>query len=356
MKFALVKAPGRIKEAQEVCLADKAAAVGRLMLGELPSLEQFLEVGQRNYTSLPRRAIRAGRRDVRQRLAPEVEAFCSKNFQQFSTRQLAALYDDVAPALRTFGVAAMPMPAFESRYGRLQDAVLKGDPRYATVVLSTRGLQFQYPEDQISKDLIAALDLMKVFGPGSPFSPADLAHHGNYIARQRQFAARACVAAAFNLLEAYLSGVLWENLDRLKTMTLTRKDAQMVQEPTSATLVQKIRRLPEFVAGQPLPPNEALDRLLSIAKPFRDSLMHPAPFSAPEKMGGYDKLSHFHAIDVPIARAVTRDAVAVIQFLGRHIARPTPRWLTDLERELTSDEPSALHAAFESNQRQRKTP
>jgi hypothetical protein len=339
--------PRRHEEAAEIQTADKAAIVGRLMLGELVDLAPFFEVGSRNYETLPRRALRSGKVDVRRRLTAELSAFCERNFEGVGKTALARIYDDVAPLLRLFGVAALPIHRFESSYGRIRDAALRGTPRYGTVVLSVRGLQFRFPEDQLAKDIVAALDLMKAALEAAEINGRS---HEDYLARQRTFAARACVSCAFNLLEAFLGGLLWENMDALKVMPLARRDRDMVDDPTSGSLAYKLKHLPELLAG-PLPTSAAVDNLLSIAKAFRDSLTHPAPFAAPEKLGGYDKLSHFYAIDVDVAWAVSRDVAAVLELVMKHLSRPIPPWLADVTSALQSKNPSDLHLAFGSRGR-----
>ena len=143
-----------------------------------------------------------------------------------------------------------------------------------------------------------------------------------------------------------MGGMHWEHLDHLKGLTLSRKQRDWVEEPTSGTLKEKLKQLPELVAGRPLPASPALSRLMEDAKPFRDALMHPAPFAAPPKFGGYNKLSHFCEIDQALALEIVSDAVEVLLELTQHVARPTPKWLTDLTNEVRSPAASNLQLGF----------
>ncbi|MBT3322260.1 MAG: hypothetical protein HN392_08235 [Anaerolineae bacterium] len=67
---------GREREANLIRRANRAAAVGRLMLGEFYSWNQFLEADSVDLVSLPRRMLKSGLRDIKARLSQEIGAFC----------------------------------------------------------------------------------------------------------------------------------------------------------------------------------------------------------------------------------------------------------------------------------------
>lgn len=69
---------GREREAKMIRQANRAAAVGRLMLGEFNSWQEFLEADVLDLENLPRRQLKSGKTDVKRRLYSEIKSFCSK--------------------------------------------------------------------------------------------------------------------------------------------------------------------------------------------------------------------------------------------------------------------------------------
>jgi hypothetical protein len=64
-------------------------------------------------------------------------------------------------------------------------------------------------------------------------------------------------------------------------------------------------------------------------KPYRDAIVHASPFAAPEKFGGYDKLSKLYDLDLKTLRLAVDATIAVIteihQFVSGKVT--TPVWL-----------------------------
>ncbi len=54
----------------------------------------------------------------------------------------------------------IPFKDFENKYGKVNPAVIKGNPVHLTDVISLWGLQFLFPEDILTKDIIVALDIL----------------------------------------------------------------------------------------------------------------------------------------------------------------------------------------------------
>ena len=82
---------GREREAEQIRRANRAAAVGRLMLGELRTWQEFLEADTVDLVQLPRRQLQALRADVKTRLSREIETFCSRNFQSMNIPRNSSL-------------------------------------------------------------------------------------------------------------------------------------------------------------------------------------------------------------------------------------------------------------------------
>jgi hypothetical protein len=73
--------------------------------------------------------------------------------------------------------------------------------------------------------------------------------------------------------------------------------------------------------------------LLEKAKQFRDSLMHPSPFSALEKFGGYDKLEKLFNLDIKIVSKSVSEIIEIIKQieLKKGDNSPIPIWLPEVK-------------------------
>jgi hypothetical protein len=92
--------------------ANRAAAVGRLMLGETRHWVEFLEADQLDLSALPRRQLKPGKVDVKKRLSAELERFCGKNFKGMTQQGLSNMYEDI----KAFRGMEMPLSEFERRF------------------------------------------------------------------------------------------------------------------------------------------------------------------------------------------------------------------------------------------------
>jgi hypothetical protein len=150
------KTTGRQKEARDLKRSNQAAAVARLMLKEINSWEEFLEPSLIDYANLPRRQLKSGADDIKKRLKKEIKSFCEKNFQGITENKLSKLYEDIT----AFRGLEIPLKDFELKYGKVNPAVIKGNPAHLTVHISLWGLQFLFPEDILTKDIIVALGIL----------------------------------------------------------------------------------------------------------------------------------------------------------------------------------------------------
>jgi hypothetical protein len=122
------------------------------------------------------------------------------------------------------------------------------------------------------------------------------------------------------LIEAYVNGLAWDyvgthdisNLSKDNRNTLTESD-----RPVS--IVTRLVRIPALIAGCQTGPlhqtREPLKPFIEIVKPYRDAIVHASPFAAPEKFGGYDKLSKLYELKL----STVRRAVEVTTSLVRDI-------------------------------------
>ncbi len=137
---------GREKEARLIRKANRAATVGRLMLGEINTWQEFLQADVLELENLPRRQLRSGKSDVKKRLTPEIKKFYSRNFSRMTNSKLSLLYEDI----KAFRGLEIPLKEFEEKYASVKPSVLKGNPAHLTVTISLWGLQFKFPEDELT--------------------------------------------------------------------------------------------------------------------------------------------------------------------------------------------------------------
>jgi hypothetical protein len=330
----------REKEVQTIRAANKATAVGKLMLGQIRDWNEFFECDQMDYFNLPRKQLKSGKADVKGRLLKEINLFCSKNFHKFTIKTLSQLYDDIK-ALRGIEV---PLNQFEEKYGSIKSEVLNGNPKHLTVSITLWGLQFKYPEDMLSKDLIVSLELLS--NSSVQLKEFETKEHqqlltqrdevGNLI-RKKEFAQRAIVLSVFNLLESYLNGIAWDFFESIDSSLISNKKKKLLQDASSVSIREKLLKYPEIISGVDFVSDELIDGFLDIIKPFRDSLVHSSPFSAPEKFGGYDKLIKIYELDESIAIFSVFSLTNIVQRIQIHLNKTnTPKWLTDLSNAINS--------------------
>ena len=332
---------GREREAQIIRRANRAATVGRLMLGELNDWQEFLKADTTSLENLPRRNLKAALSDVRERLSSEIKNFCAKNFQGMDERKLSLLYEDI----KQYRGLELPLKEFERKYATVQPNVIRGNPAHLTISISLWGLQFKFPEDELSKDLITALQIiasshkeLRLFETKKHSQFHDQRLEIASSIRKKMFAVHSAVLCSFNLLEAYLNGLAWDYIQRYGTANLSNNNIKLLEDTSSVSIREKLKKYPQILTGRELwkEADEDFDGFMNVFKPFRDSLVHPSPFSAPEKFGGYDKLRLFYRLDYDSAVAIAHMLISVIQRVHRHIYVDVklPAWISELELEV----------------------
>jgi len=333
---------GREREAILIHRANRAAAVGRLMLREINSWHEFLEADVIDLVNLPRRNLKAALSDVRGRLSLEIKKFCERNFQGMNEEKLSALYEEV----KAYRGLELPLKEFEQRFATVRRDKLKGNPTHLTIIISLWGLQFKFPEE-LAKDLMTALQIVVA-------TQKELEQHKTKTHTQlevqrldvksligkKMFAARSAVLCCFNLMEAYLNGLAWDYVQTHSTTGLSNINRKLLEDTASASMRDKLKKYPQILTSRELwkDPDQEFDNFMGVLKPFRDSLVHPSPFSAPEKFGGYDKLRLFYRIEHDTAISTTELLVRIIKRVHQHIhpnMQTLPEWIRELEAEIT---------------------
>lgn len=343
---------GRDKEALLIHQANRAAAVGRLMLGELSSWHEFLMADIIDLNDLPRRKLKSGSADVKSRLNAEITNFCTNNFQNMNMEKLSHLYEKIK-ALRGL---EMPLLQFEAEFSAINPKVLHGCPRHLTIAISLWGLQFRFPEEQISNDIMTGLDIaknaimnLKKYEEKPHKQLATFRTNISNLVQERNFSIRAALVGCFNLVEAYLNGLAWDHLQARDPGTLTEKQKALLDDSASVSLRRKLVEYPKELTGGRLLWQDAdpeVDQFLTSSKPFRDSLMHPSPFPAPAKYGGHDKLRLFYRLDYNTALDAATLVVSMLKRLHYHIHgqdRVLPTWLKNFDDNMQSNERLVRH-------------
>jgi hypothetical protein len=325
---------GRETEAKLIRQANKAAAVGRLMLGEMSGWDEFLDADSLDLASLPRRQLKSGAADAKKRMSPEIRRFCSINFENMTEAKLSKLYE----VIKAHRGIEFPLKEFEQEYSKVLPRVIAGFPPHCTIVFSLWGLQIKFPEDILSKDIYEAINTSHKADAERLNYRQDRAKKDLFakLERKRDHAARSCILSCFNLVEAYLNGIAWDFAqDEDVFASLSKRQQKLISDSGHVNLRDKILKYPAIVSGRPLwdESNDTVAAFLDVFKPFRDSLVHPSPFSAPEKFGGYDKLKKlylFNFVQAHIGVKITADLIVQIHRHINGIRDGYPVWLDDI--------------------------
>lgn len=333
---------GRKKDANLIRRANRAAAVGRLMLGEFNTWQAFLETDATDLENVPRRYLKSGVSDIKKRLFPEIRKFCSKNFQGMNEAKLSLLYEDI----KAYRGLELPLSEFEKKFAPVKREVLKGNPMHLTVCISLWGVQFKFPEDELAKDLLSALHLASEAQKEAtqykktPHSKLEVNKAKiSSLMRKKAFAARSAVLCCFNLIEAYLNGLAWDYVQTHDISQLSNRKRNLLEDTTSISIRDKLKKYPKLLTAKELwqEPDQDLEGFIDTLKPFRDSLVHPSPFSAPQKFGGDDKLRLFYRIEYDTALVTASLLIKLVQRIHKHVysnRQVVPEWIRELELQI----------------------
>ena len=313
------------------------------MLRDISSWEDFLEPSITDYASYPRQQLKYGKRDVKNRLSKEIQSFCIKNFQGITDTKLAKLYDEVV----AYRGIEIPLKEFESKYGKVNPSVIRGNPSHLTIHISLWGLQYLFPEDMLAKDLTVALEILQQseqdllkFKNKSHSQLSSLKSEISAGIRQKEFAQRSIILCSFNLMEAFLNGIAWDYCQHNDISELSKRKQGLLTDSASASIRDKLLKYPQIVCNSETTHNEMSELFLDIIKPFRDSLVHPSPFSAPERFGGYDKLRKIYDLDTKVTIQAVTLLCEIIKNIYEKINGPgkKPVWIKELCRAIENYE------------------
>lgn len=320
---------GREREAAEIVRYKRAAVVGRLLLGELDGPMEPIFVEQ--YLDKPRRDLKAEREAIRERLRGEIAKFCRNNFEDIKPEDLAELYE---PLFERASVWYLPLTDFLRDFGRFRTGVLKGAPLHATVHISPWGLQTDFPEHHLMRDLAVSFNELVEIEEHCLTSyrtktwrekkeqktRAEIAD----LVRRSETNQRTCVLSCFNLIEAYVNGLAWDYVQTHDISGLSKDNRNVLTESERpVNIIDKLIKIPRLVAERDIGPlhqsRDPLKSFIEVIKPYRDAIVHASPFAAPEKFGGYDKLSKIYELNLSTVRRAVDITIAVIGEIHRFV-------------------------------------
>jgi len=213
------------------------------------------------------------------------------------------------------------------------------------VHISLWGLQFRFPEHDLAADVVEGIRIVRSVRRQLRQYAAQA--HSKILGdrddirgllRQNGFAARSTLLSCFNLVEAYLNGLAWEYLQAHGTASLSNRQRKLLDDSSSTTIRDKLLKYPEIVCSRGTPwhaadEDEDVKSFLDVMKPFRDSLVHPSPFSAPAKFGGHDKLRLVYRIDCDTAEMAAAVTARLLTRIHTHLdgtESPRPAWMVSL--------------------------
>lgn len=329
---------GREREALEIVRYKKAALVGRLLLGELDAPLDAITV--EDFIRRPRKELISERDDLRTYLRGEISNFCRRNFENVEPEDLAKLYDVVFEHRSEWFT---PLIEFEREFGRLKPGVLKRAPPHATIHISPWGLQTEYPEHHLVRDLSTFL------GEAIEIEERRLTPYRTKswkeqkvqnirpeiaaLIRRRNANLRSCILACFNLVEAYINGLAWDFVQRHDISALNTKKKNVLTESEGfVSIIDKLIKIPPLISGHdPGPLHQTRDPLklfIEVVKPHRDAIVHASPFAAPQKFGGYDKLRKLYDLNLCTVREAVDVTVSIVKDIHQFVGGPgeLPAW------------------------------
>jgi hypothetical protein len=326
----------RESEVAEIVRYEKAVEVANLMMGRLD--RKIKPIRECDYLELPRRNLKAGLTDVKKKWM-DVERWCRANFEDIPPPTLAQLYDRV---YEHGGTYRLPLAQFIMEFGEPRQGVLTGAPLHATLSFSPWGLQTEYPEMYLVRDLAISfntvIELQKSWKgwEAEVLTWKELKSEGKKDAiadtkTRLHFHMRMCLICCFNLVEAYLNSIAWEHTQTEDISRLSENDKKVLEG--NASILDKLAKIPKIVmrseSGPLAKDAPPLSEFRDLIKPYRDSIVHASPYSAPERWGGYDKLSRIYELHPSIVQqavAITFDMIREIhRFIGR--TGDFPEWV-----------------------------
>lgn len=143
-----------------------------------------------------------------------------------------------------------------------------------------------------------------------------------------------CVLSCFNLIEAYVNGLAWDYVQTHNLSQLSKDNQNVLTESERpVNIIDKLIKIPRLVKEVESSPlhqtREPLKSFIEVVKPYRDAIVHASPFAAPEKFGGYDKLSKLYELNLATVRQSVDIVLALIASIHHFVSGDgnSPHWI-----------------------------
>lgn len=333
---------GRQQEARIVAKANRVEAVIRLCTGKVDTWEAFLhETDPADVARLDRNRLRQQAATAKQRVRKLVVGFSRFFFAGATEGVFEALFQEIKSGI-PLGLR-MPMSDFEARFAPVRRETSKGRdqerPFHATISITLLGLRYQYPEWHFANDIVMATAearelsqaLARFSGAFDPTLKKDWVQSQD-VARRQAAVCRWGIVACSSLVEAHLAALAWrlQKLESERVSQLSSKDRRTVED-AGPTFRDRLVRIPRILTGIELWDEQDADvQAIMQTKHIRDALMHPSPWSVPEKYGGRDKLAIVYDLDHDELEKGVKATFRTLKRIFQHMhgcSVPLPSWL-----------------------------
>jgi hypothetical protein len=286
----------------------KALVLSRLLMRDIANWTAFDSEWQAAGRVANRRAARSVSSQIGRsygELTKEIENFIRANFLRCEYDDLARLCDEV----RTRRGLSLPLAEFEKEFFPLAQSVKQRVPFYAHVHISPFGLQFEFPEhhflndiESCVPDLLEALSALTLFARAEFEASRDRGAASELVGKEK-FLSRAIISAAFNLIEAFLSGLFFTavHTKAVGSLVCDEEFLEFARKKESAALRDRLDRVVRFSSlGSESGESEPFKTLVETGKRYRDAIHHTTPFGRKDVEPG-GRLTALYEIDGDIA-------------------------------------------------------
>ena len=309
----------------------KALVVGRLMLGDFDSWEQYQEQLNIVHTIQNRRTARALLSQIGKKYKTTRDAtarFIEDYFVGISEAEFAKLSEHIVLG----SGLSLRLSDFESAHFELAQSLKRRFPPHCHLLISIWGLQFEYPEMHFLNDIeagIKQLDKISLellpFGLGHK-NPKHQRPEVAHLISLQKLLSRSLVSASFSLLEAQLSGMFFAATKDGKMGSLIVSDdfRKFAETKESAPLKARLERaLAETIScDEGLHNFDPFKAFLETGKRYRDAIHHTSPFERKDIEAG-GRLTALYELNSEIALTCAEQALYIVSFLDRWMWQDT---------------------------------
>jgi hypothetical protein len=299
----------------------KALVVSRLLMGDIPEWQAFeseRETANKIVNRAMARSISSQIGRSYRDLSVETKRFIRENFVNCEYQDLARLCDEV----KSGSGLSLRLDEFERAFFPLADPVKRRYPFYAHVMVSTYGMQFEFPEHHFLRDIETSLPkLLDILSRKTPFLRPD---HNAMRDREmiaelvayEKFLSRSIISAAFSLVEAFISGLFYTAIHANSSGSLVCDDdfLRYAHTKETAALRGRLDRTVRFASGgTECGTDEPFGTFIGVGKRYRDAIHHTTPFQRKDIEAG-GRLTALYEIDSDVAmRCIFLSCAAVLK-------------------------------------------